>query len=259
MQKNGFECWFLAALITLSSQPYLVESLCAARDEECGIYGFVFCRDGSWTYEVVDDRLFLDMSDYHEHEDFLDWDDHSSTPDNTYKNVMQTGSVALFFSRCRNKNETWLPLLEKAYANMHGDYSSLNYGGMSEALEDLTGGVASRFQISDLLHKDKFWADLQASIYGKVFFGVGSHNEMKRTGIKDSHAYLVLEVRECKGYRLVKLSYASLFSLHTHRRNFAKIRYQESMGQERWEGTLGRWVRGMETRGHERAQLSIHG
>jgi len=40
----------------------------------------------------------------------------------------QTGSKALWAGHCRNENETWLPLLEKAYAKAHGDYYSMNSG-----------------------------------------------------------------------------------------------------------------------------------
>jgi len=45
-----------------------------------------------------------------------------------YRKTYQTGSQALFFARCRDSNETWLPLLEKAYAKAHGDYASLSGG-----------------------------------------------------------------------------------------------------------------------------------
>lgn len=42
-----------------------------------------------------------------------------------YKAMNQTGSKSLYFAQCREENETWLPLLEKAYAKAHGDYDSI--------------------------------------------------------------------------------------------------------------------------------------
>ena len=44
------------------------------------------------------------------------------------RKVMQTGSKALYFAKCKDENATWLPLLEKAYAKAHGDYGSIEGG-----------------------------------------------------------------------------------------------------------------------------------
>lgn len=45
-----------------------------------------------------------------------------------YRQANQTGSKALYFAQCSTENETWLPLLEKAFAKAHGDFSSIEGG-----------------------------------------------------------------------------------------------------------------------------------
>ncbi|RLN10609.1 hypothetical protein BBO99_00002204 [Phytophthora kernoviae] len=44
-----------------------------------------------------------------------------------------------YFARCRNPNELWVSLLEKAYAKLHGSYETLIGGFVDCALNDLTG------------------------------------------------------------------------------------------------------------------------
>lgn len=41
------------------------------------------------------------------------------------RSQLQRGGEALYFSHCKS-NETWLPLIEKAYAKAHGDYYSVS-------------------------------------------------------------------------------------------------------------------------------------
>ena len=87
-------------------------------------------QDGTWISEVIDDKLYLAKEDFHEslweRYDWLTID--MPNPDDEYQRVMQTGSKALYFAQCRDQNETWLPLLEKAYAKAHGDYGAIDGG-----------------------------------------------------------------------------------------------------------------------------------
>ena len=86
--------------------------------------------DGEWISEVIDDKLYLNNADFHDSYfakyDWLPMD--TPNADEEYRKVMQSGSRALYFAQCRDQNETWLPLLEKAYAKAHGDYAAISGG-----------------------------------------------------------------------------------------------------------------------------------
>lgn len=49
-------------------------------------------------------------------------------PEEEYRRTCQSGSRALYFAQCSSENETWLPLLEKAYAKAHGDFNAIQGG-----------------------------------------------------------------------------------------------------------------------------------
>ena len=120
---------------------------------------------------------------------------------------MQTGSRALYFAQCSDPNETWLPLLEKAFAKAHGDYSAINGGFVGEGIEDLTGGVTSEIFATDILDKDKFWHEELMNVNKTFLFGCGQMGGIygARKGIQEKHAYSVMEAREIDGQRLLKL------------------------------------------------------
>ena len=48
-----------------------------------------------------------------------------------------------------SKGDLWLPLLEKAYAKLHGNYNLLRGGFAYEALRDLTGCPVETFDFED--------------------------------------------------------------------------------------------------------------
>ena len=87
---NG-DCWFIAAVATLCSNPTLMEKVCVAADErcqECGVYGFVFYRDGEWIWTVVDDNLYVTYPDFDAYGD--DYDP-TGVKEKKYKKNHQTG------------------------------------------------------------------------------------------------------------------------------------------------------------------------
>ncbi|KAI0108077.1 cysteine proteinase [Daldinia grandis] len=210
-QGRDGDCWLLAALCTLSNKPSLIEKVCVARDEQVGVYGFVFHRDGEWISEIIDDKLFLTKPDFDE--SFLErilWEDRERiNSEEQYRKAYQSGSGALYFAQCEHENETWLPLLEKAYAKAHGDYASIEGGFTGEGIEDLTGGVTSELYTTDILDKEYFWKEELMKVNDEFLFGcsTGMWGAYwgERKGIYELHAYSIMKAVDIDGQRLVLL------------------------------------------------------
>ena len=58
-----------------------------------------------------------------------------------YNATARLGADSLYFARPVTQGETWVPLVEKAWAKLHGDYASVMYGRTCDAIEDMTGYV----------------------------------------------------------------------------------------------------------------------
>ncbi|KAI9882037.1 MAG: hypothetical protein M1823_006226 [Watsoniomyces obsoletus] len=209
-QGRDGDCWFMSALSTLSNDGKLIERVCVARDEAVGVYGFIFHRDGEWISSIVDDNLYLTKPDYDESVVVRrQWDDRDRVnAEEEYQKTFQTGSGALYFAKCSDPNETWVPLLEKAYAKAHGDYTAISGGDGGEALEDLTGGVSSEIFTSSILDRELFWNQELMNVNRQVLFSCftgifGGSGE--RRGIQEMHDYSILRAVEEEGERLLLL------------------------------------------------------
>lgn len=197
-QGSNGDCWWMAAVCNLSNNEDWLNKLCVDRDEDVGVYGFVFYRDGEWIWEVIDDKLYLTRDNFDDAGELKgDWlASERERPDEVYRKIMQTGSNALYFASCRDQNATWLPLLEKAYAKAHGDYGSIEGGWVGEGIEDLTGGVTSDLFTADILHKDKFWTDELMNVNKQFLFGLTQMTGKfeQRKGIISHHTYSIMKV-----------------------------------------------------------------
>lgn len=214
-QGNDGDCWFLSGLSACVHRKDWIDSICVHRDEAVGVYGFVFHRDGEWTYTVIDDRLYLTAADWDEsvQEKRAVQQLNNGGDEDEYKKVFQSGSKALYFAQCASPNETWLPLIEKAYAKAHGDFRSISGGFTGEGIEDLTGGVTTELWTSDIFDKELFWKDLLlvnkdylfACATGWFDDFLGGSYMTDRKGVFSSHAYSIMEAIEIEGQRLLKL------------------------------------------------------
>ncbi|KAG6877415.1 hypothetical protein C0993_007658 [Termitomyces sp. T159_Od127] len=206
------DCWFLSALATISTAKGLVEKICVARDEEVGVYGFIFFRDNRWVDVVVDDLVYTSVPKFEELT-FSEKEIYHEDKDR-YNTTARKGGKSLYFARSGTTGETWVPLVEKAYAKLHGDYLSISGGKALEAVEDLTGGVSTVINNKDILDIDKFWNEelLKANqdrLFGCSFDSLDSSRsgfpDVKVDGLIGSHAYSVLRAVEAKGKRFVVL------------------------------------------------------
>jgi hypothetical protein len=92
------DCWFLGALSVLGTKEELLKKCFWNFDEysDLGLYVCMFYKDMGLRYVIIDDQIPVFAS---------------------------SGKVV--FGQCKDPNELWVPLIEKAYAKLHGCYKAL--------------------------------------------------------------------------------------------------------------------------------------
>uniref|UniRef100_U3EA24 Calpain-10 n=1 Tax=Callithrix jacchus TaxID=9483 RepID=U3EA24_CALJA len=125
--KQGLlgDCWFLCACAALQKSRHLLDQVIPpgqpswADQEYQGSFTCRIWQFGRWVEVTTDDRL-------------------------------PCLAGRLCFSRCQREDVFWLPLLEKVYAKVHGSYEHLWAGQVADALVDLTGGLAERWNLKGI-------------------------------------------------------------------------------------------------------------
>ena len=188
------DCYFLSALAVLAARPRMVRRLFLAPDEgsarAAGAHLVRLCKDGAWITVLLDDALPC------------------------------TASKRLAFSWGKRK-QLWVPLLEKAWAKVHGSYAAIERGSVSEALAALTGAPCEVLRLraaegtgggcdNAAAEPDLLWARLLSFVDARFPMGVscgtvaGQDGEVvvnfKAVGLQSQHAYSLLEVHQVAAY-----------------------------------------------------------
>ncbi|KAG3188795.1 hypothetical protein C6341_g2541 [Phytophthora cactorum] len=214
IQGNLGDCWFLSALSVVATRSDLLEQTFWRRDQHKskGLFVCKFMKNFVWHYVLIDDRLPV----------FGFTDKKAGKP---------------YFARCRNPNELWVSLLEKAYAKLHGSYEALIGGFVDCALNDLTGMCAEQVILKEGFpgfgenpytpaklqqkHGDPFWEKITLYKNSGTLMGCSIQPPVTSTkevavessagnGLYFKHAYALVdaaEIKTAKGdcVRLVKL------------------------------------------------------
>eukprot|EP00163_Fabomonas_tropica_P007978 TRINITY_DN175_c0_g3_i1.p1 TRINITY_DN175_c0_g3~~TRINITY_DN175_c0_g3_i1.p1 ORF type:complete len:872 (-),score=214.61 TRINITY_DN175_c0_g3_i1:462-3077(-) len=170
------DCWFLGALSVVATRPDLLEKLIPRYDVDAGVYECCFFKDGEWKYVTVDDLL-----------------------------PVIGNKIA--YGACRDANEIWVPIVEKAYAKLHGNYQILEGGSVAQGLVDLTGGASEKITLADdivqrAIKSGALWKrlkryDASGFLMGCAFQAAGGPAEADTgMGILQNHAYGIMDVVE---------------------------------------------------------------
>ncbi|KAG5471272.1 hypothetical protein LSCM1_01345 [Leishmania martiniquensis] len=154
---DGGDAYLCSAASALAEYPAQVARLfrhpisadAGSRERGVGAYHVTLCHGGWWTPTILDSYLPASLKG----------------PD---------------LGRCSHDlRKLWYPLLEKAYAKLHGSYAAIQCGDPLEALQELTGYPTFRF--------DEEWAEVRQS-------GAGARaNEASPCNTPSEHLFTFME------------------------------------------------------------------
>ncbi|KAK7505992.1 hypothetical protein BaRGS_00002714, partial [Batillaria attramentaria] len=123
--KQGIlgDCWFLSACAAVSQHESSMKKVLPSNQQLSGpnyqgVVCFNFWRFGQWLPVYIDDRL-------------------------------PCVDGQLIYGHSADPREFWVSLIEKAYAKLHGSYEAIEGGITMDAMVDLTGGLAERYDVTE--------------------------------------------------------------------------------------------------------------
>ena len=231
--------WFINALNILLSKPQVVRSLflTTGQEESHGRYCCRFYKDGIVRRVIVDDVL----------------------------PCTQLGTPLCSLAEGSTK-QAWVPILEKAYAKLHGTYESLSGGTVEYALRDLTGGGVERVLMSaeECQDRDRLYEKLNKKlIHGFVAAtrttGITDEELMGdrqavRNGLVMGHTYGVISMHSCMNASGDKVR---LVKLRTPPGSYNRRGLPRTGTNRRWSGAWSPKSREYRTEMHNKSDIAM--
>ena len=204
------DCWFLGALAVMGANEELLLR-CFWRLETFKEFGFFVCRfykDTNMIFVIVDDRIPVKEKD---------------------------GKV--IFAACKDPNELWVPIIEKAYAKLHGCYKALIGGYSHYALADMTGYCPRLLVMkpgfpgySDAMTKEDVWATLQRYRKWGCLMGTSIQSNPKENHKVEAEAGMGLHMGHA-------YSFVDLGTIQVDGKPVNLVKLRNPWGRGEWEGT----------------------
>ena len=177
MQGEVGDCYVLSSLSALAEFPQRVEKIFLTQDLNSeGIYAVRLYIKGKPEIVTVDEKL--------------PW---------------ISASKPMFARQNAEDQSWWIPIVEKAYAKVHGNYERLGLGWMTEAMRILTGAPSYQY-MTNQLNESRVWEIAQAADQsGYLLTAATDHVSY---GLAAGHAYTLLgcyEIKDSSGRTVEKL------------------------------------------------------
>jgi calpain-15 len=178
----------------VAEKSYLIQRLLPHdKFNDIGCYEVCFCLDGRWKGILVDSSLpAIARKARSTGEKRIA--SNSKTQKQSKRGSFQIQEDMVIQPAFAAGNVSWPAIIEKAYAKVHGSYSRLSGGFVSEAFYDLTGAPVERILFRNIYDYDELFARLLS--FSNAGFLMGVCTSAGGDGLVPCHAYSLLGVYE---------------------------------------------------------------